>query len=78
MLVLFTMATSTVISLFTGTYKISPKSFRERFSPFSDGHNLTHANLCAYAEQPKFEVTFLAPPADLVCMPDQGQFPCLS
>lgn len=30
------------------------------------------------AEQPKFEETTLAPPTDLVCVPDQGRFPCLS
>lgn len=29
------------------------------------------------AEQPKLEETTLAPPTDLVCVPDQRQFPCL-
>ena len=29
-------------------------------------------------QQPEFEETTLVPPMDLVCVPDQGRFPCLS
>ena len=69
--------TSTVFLYLQGPTESPPRALERDFLPSllaTSWLMLTQVD----AEQPKFEETTLAPPTDLVCVPDQERFPCLS